>query len=152
MLLRLSSFLSALAIVAAQCPDPYVPLDETRCILLDEIVTYTYDEAVSFCQTHGGSLLVIKDCETFGLVYDYIHSEAVTTNHHYWLAASDAEEEGTWKFIDKQPTPMGTPFWGPGQPSNRTGYNCGLLHASYNHKWYDMPCTGKYNAICLRSV
>merc|ERR1711915_610826 len=123
MLHRLTSFLSALAIVAAQCPDPYVPLDETRCILLDAFVTYKYDDAINYCTGHGGTLLTINDCETYGLIYDFIHTEVGTMNHHYWLGASDAEEEGTWKFVNKLPVPMGTPFWGPDRPTQSTTSN-----------------------------
>ncbi|XP_066967261.1 C-type lectin domain family 17, member A-like [Macrobrachium rosenbergii] len=152
MLRRLVSFLSALAIVAGQCPDPYVPLDETRCILVDDFVLYTFDEAVSYCTGHGGTLLTINDCETFGLVYDFIHTEVGALEHHYWLGASDAAEEGTWKFVDNQPVPMGTPFWVPGRPVLNTASNCAILDFSFQHKWYDIGCTSTFSAICLRNV
>ncbi|XP_064106969.1 C-type lectin domain family 17, member A-like [Macrobrachium nipponense] len=118
----------------AQCPDPYVPIDESRCILLDAFVTRTYREAIDYCKTHGGDLLMMDDCETVGLVYDFIYSGAGMADKHYWLGASDEEEEGTWKFVDNRPVPMGTPFWGPNQPDNGETHNCAILHVIYNQR------------------
>ncbi|XP_064106968.1 tetranectin-like [Macrobrachium nipponense] len=136
----------------AQCPDPYVPLDESRCILLDAFVTRTYREAIDYCKTHGGDLLMMDDCETVGLVYDFIYSGAGMADKHYWLGASDEEEEGTWKFVDNRPVPMGTPFWGPNQPDNGETHNCAILHVIYNQRWFDIPCSNSYNVICLRKL
>ncbi|KAK7084208.1 hypothetical protein SK128_019198, partial [Halocaridina rubra] len=75
-----------------------------------------------------------------------------TIKHNYWLGASDQEEEGLWKFVNNQPVPMGTPFWGPGEPNGGEANNCAILNQSNNHYWYDVDCGNSYNAICLRNL
>ncbi|XP_068210774.1 C-type lectin domain family 17, member A-like [Palaemon carinicauda] len=137
---------------SAQCPDPYVPLDQALCIYVDPFVGYNYKDTIALCKSHGGDILMIDDCYTLGLVYDFIDSQAVTAGKHYWLGASDEQAEGIWKFVDNRPVPMGTPFWGTTEPNNGPTYNCAILHASYNHQWYDIPCTGTYFPICLRKI
>lgn len=72
--------------------------------------------------------------------------------NHYWLGATDAAKEGTWIWEhNKQPVPMGNPFWHIGEPSTSTTYNCAYLHASYSHRWFDIACTSSAKAICLRN-
>ncbi|XP_027236221.1 C-type lectin domain family 17, member A [Penaeus vannamei] len=140
------------ALVAGDCPLPYEPLDDTRCIFLDPFVSYTWQGAVDLCKGHLGTLLSISDCNTFALVYDYIESQEVTRGKHYWLGATDEAEEGVWKFTDGSPVPLGVPFWAAAEPSTDARYNCAFMHASYYHYWYDTTCTSKYFPICLRNA
>ncbi|MCI3751392.1 hypothetical protein MQC27_24985 [Escherichia coli] len=87
---------------------------------------------------------MIEDCETFALVYDYIKSKDVTQGKHFWLGATDEVEEGTWKFVNNRAVPQGVPFWGKGEPNSGNTHNCAIMHASYNHYWYDIQCENKY--------
>nr|ABA54612.1 C-type lectin 1 [Penaeus chinensis] len=150
-LTTLISVAASASVRATECPSPYEPLDETRCIFLDAFVSYTWQETVDLCKSHGGEILTIEDCETFALVYDYIRSQDVTKGKHYWLGATDEVEEGTWKFVNNRLTPMGIPYWGVNEPNNGNTYNCAMMHASYNHYWYDAACGSKYNPICLKN-
>nr|ADG85658.1 lectin E [Penaeus japonicus] len=147
----LVSLSTAASVRSNECPYPYKTLDDSRCIFLDAYVTYTWQDAVDLCKSHGGQLLVIEDCETFALVYDFIRSQEVTKAKHYWLGATDEVNEGTWKFVNNRAVPMGVPFWGAKEPNSGTSANCAILHGSNNHYWYDIPCTNKYNPICLKN-
>ena len=146
----LTALISVASVRSNDCPYPYEPLDDTRCIFLDAYVTYTWQDTVDLCKTHSGEILMIEDCETFALVYDYIKSKDVTQGKHFWLGATDEVEEGTWKFVNNRAVPQGVPFWGKGEPNSGNTHNCAIMHASYNHYWYDIQCENKYNPICLK--
>ncbi|XP_037785905.1 perlucin-like protein [Penaeus monodon] len=150
-LTALFSVAASASVRATDCPSPYEPLDETRCIFVDAYVAYTWQDTVDLCKTHGGEILTIEDCETFALVYDYVRSQDVTKGKHYWLGATDEEEEGTWKYVNNRPIPMGVPFWSKNEPNSGNTYNCAIMHASINHYWSDIPCGNKYNPICLKN-
>ncbi|XP_037804408.1 C-type lectin domain family 17, member A-like isoform X2 [Penaeus monodon] len=140
------------ALVAGDCPLPYEPLDDTRCIFVDPFVTYTWQEAVDHCKVHAGTLLSFSDCETSALIYDYLRSQDATSNKNYWIGATDQAEEGVWKFTDGSLAPMGVPFWGPAEPNNGATYNCAFMQHNNNHYWYDFTCTSKLYSICLKDA
>merc|ERR1712198_154274 len=142
---------ATLAAAESECPYPYEPLDDTRCIFLDPYAQRTFNETDDWCKTHLGAIVHYQDCYTASLVYDYIKANTATANKHYWVGATDIHLEGDWKFTTQKKAPMGVPFWGTGRPTTNEDMNCAMMHASYNHYWYDSNCDGKnVYAICLR--
>ncbi|KAM6467773.1 uncharacterized protein PHA67_023415 [Liasis olivaceus] len=63
-----------------------------------------------------------------------------------WLGLNDAEEEGTWRWVDGSPLEKG--FWRQGEPSDSgtTGEDCAVLYKEGN--WNDIHCDTKASFVC----
>ena len=74
---------------------------------------------------------------------------------HFWIGASDLEQEGHWMWTDKTPVKMGTPFWANygrdniQMPAGGREQNCALLDMNLHYYFNDYECESSTKcAIC----
>lgn len=70
----------------------------------------TWEVAKEKCESLGGHLAIIPDEETWAIV------RRITLEGDYWLGATDAESEGSWKWVDGSPVTFTA--WRGGEPNN----------------------------------
>ncbi|MBR5618145.1 MAG: leucine-rich repeat protein, partial [Clostridia bacterium] len=87
----------------------------------------TWQEAKVICEALGGHLAVILSDREHTLVQTML--TASTGFIGYYIGASDAENEGEWKWIDGEPFSY-TNAWHEGEPSNSNG------NEHYLEYWY----------------
>lgn len=107
--------------------------DHTYLIVEEKM---TWEEAKAYCEKQGGHLLTINSAEEQAFITSYI-KEVKLTQNRFWIGATDAEKEGTWKWITNEK--FGYSNWGNGQPDNSEtgGQNYGVYVA------YDTTYNGK---------
>ena len=69
--------------------------------------------------------------------YDFLKS---TFNFTFWIAASDAQKEGSWIWTAGPDTGLSVSptLWAPGQPDNGTAANCAVMNST---GFADQSCT-----------
>ena len=69
--------------------------------------------------------------------YDFLKS---TFNFTFWIAASDAQKEGSWIWTAGPDTGLSvsSTFWAPGQPDSGTAANCAVMNST---GFADQSCT-----------
>ncbi|KAJ8385770.1 hypothetical protein AAFF_G00182140 [Aldrovandia affinis] len=107
--------------------------------------TSTWYESQHDCRYKGADLVIIESAEE----QEFLN----TAGNDFWIGLSDAEKEGTWKWVDGRT--LNTGFWRTGEPNNANGgENC--ANSEPNHRrtwgWNDIPCTHKKNWICEMPV
>ena len=86
--------------------------------LVDDAMPWT--EAEAACERQGGHLATILDAGEQEFINNLIEEEG--TLYHYWLGASDANNEGDWRWVTGEKVPMpwesGFSNWCGNQPNN----------------------------------
>lgn len=96
----------------------------------------TWDEAKAYCESLGGHLATITSAEENNFIKDLVSSG---TKNAYWLGASDAEEEGVWKWITGEPFEFTN--WSSGEPNDN-----GEIGDLYPEDYLEMyKSSGKWN-------
>ncbi len=75
-----------------------------------------WNEARAQAESQGGHLATITSQEEYDVLRTYLLPLVRQNNDCCWLGASDAEAEGTWKWITGEPFEF--KVWGPNAPSN----------------------------------
>ena len=85
----------------------------------------SWNEAESACEKEGGHLVTITSAEEQAFVKDLLEKDGLVMKH-YWIGATDRENEGVWKWINGEE--FGYSNWDPGdnnghdpQPNNKSG-------------------------------
>lgn len=115
----------------------------------------TWSEAKAYCESVGGHLATITSKEEQEFIKKYI-VESDYSNSRFWIGATDAEKEGTWKWVTGEVFNYSN--WGKGEPDNTSEQDC---LAIYNYKytanssavidigqWDDVWNSEKYYFIC----
>ena len=134
-----------------ECPQGW-EVFENRCYLWVTNETKNWAGAERFCRKSGGGghLASVTSKEVHEYMLDRVGE---TETKKVWIGATDAENEGVWKWED------GSPFnfqgWDNHQPDGRTKENCAELYNtyenSYNHKgWNDLDCHSKIYFVCAK--
>ncbi|KAK3866965.1 hypothetical protein Pcinc_027536 [Petrolisthes cinctipes] len=144
------------AIPTLTCSGSFVPVGG-KCILVEPFTSTTWDESRYLCQTFGGDLVVLHSMDFYAALLDYIEERGLDT-HDYWVGASDATYEGSWRWVDGTYVKMGTPLWAlyyhgssdyHQEPYMNTSYeDCGLLSLSSFYYLVDWNCLNSYPCIC----
>ncbi|XP_045191037.2 perlucin-like protein [Mercenaria mercenaria] len=109
--------------------------------------TESWIGALYFCREYGGQLLEIQNAAE----NEYIKAQVKLQNKNFWIALSDAEEEGTWIWMNSKTPLSSTGFsdWAPGEPNNMgRNQNCGCFYLTPYFKWDDCLCHENHNYIC----
>jgi hypothetical protein len=135
----LALFLCALALHASATagddapPDDAVTFGGHHYRLVDEVEELSWDGARSSCEEQGGHLAVVTGAEEAAFIAE------LCNGRYMFLGASDAEEEGSWRWVDGSPWEYTN--WMKGQPNDYTGSEDYL--ATYDGgAWVDVDGAG----------
>ena len=74
-------------------------------------------------------------------------------NGYFWLGATDAAGEGTWRWVDGTVLSLDDPFWSGGGPQGGEGKNClGRAWEQNQYKWEDRSCEETNRAFCEHNL
>ncbi|WP_392886520.1 lectin-like protein [Eubacterium limosum] len=90
-----------------------------------------WNEAQQYCESQGGHLAIIRDEATQQAIAELIQGG----RDRYLLGASDAENEGDWKWLDG--SSLTYTHWGNDEPNNYDG-NEDYLIMDNNGNWNDV--------------
>uniref|UniRef100_A0A4W4E4Y7 C-type lectin domain-containing protein n=1 Tax=Electrophorus electricus TaxID=8005 RepID=A0A4W4E4Y7_ELEEL len=104
-----------------------------------------WTESRQYCREMGADLVIINSREEQEFIKE--------VNIYAWIGLSDAQTEGSWKWVDG--SPLTTVYWRTGEP-NDTGKDedCAVYSnevVSLN-SWNDIPCSYETGWICERTV
>ncbi len=111
-----------------------------RFSLATTTTPFTWQQARNDARSKGGDLACFPNQEIWNTVRASLGETALDDLQGVWIGASDAEAEGTWKWVN------GLPFtfvnWGTGRPSTIVGNSLDFLEISGGDgaavwNWYD---------------
>nr|XP_053634528.1 uncharacterized protein LOC128690035 isoform X1 [Cherax quadricarinatus] len=140
-----------------ECEEPF-DLIYGRCVMVDPFTSTTWDEARYLCEKFSSELLVIDSLNFYSKLLQFIREKGLDSES-YWIGASDAEEEGVWKWVNGEPVTMGTPMWAlkcdysdtyTQEPDVSAGVNqdCAFLDQQRFFYLNDDVCDNNKGAIC----
>jgi len=109
--------------------------------------TKSFNNAKTFCESKGGSLFEPRTVRTNKLVADKGYE---VLDNSMWLGIiSTTGKSGPWKFASSGENVSQT-IWHNSQPNDSGSEICAYVGKSnsYEGKWWDYPCTNKYQFIC----
>ncbi|XP_040892213.1 CD209 antigen-like protein C isoform X3 [Toxotes jaculatrix] len=102
----------------------------------------TWQESRNYCIQEGADLMIINSKEEQSFTRQF--------KKFMWFGLTDAESEGTWKWVDG--TPLARSFWGSGEPNGNTSENCGeIKNPDSDNNWNDEGCSISHFWICEKN-
>jgi hypothetical protein len=103
-------------------------------------LTKTWQQARAYCASLGGHLATITSAQEQA----FIKTLGCKKNYNYWLGATDAAKEGTWKWVTGEK--WSYQAWGSNQPDNsqlKTGVTENYLQfcVNWGYLWNDSDNT-----------
>ncbi|KAB7502544.1 Hepatic lectin [Armadillidium nasatum] len=144
--------ISLICLTNCACPPDFFEV-YNDCFQLITFLPVNWTTAETWCEDSGGHLAFINDCNTLtevSIQVDLLEPTSLVI----WIGASDAEEEGVWKWLDGTDVPLGVPFWGsspPGwipEPSGGSNADCAHLDMYDQYHFHDEDCTRLGNPLC----
>nr|AGT37609.1 C-type lectin [Lutjanus sanguineus] len=136
-----------------ECPDDWLHVGD-QCFHLSTD-RHGFSTSEQKCEEKGGHLAILTTREQ----HEAVEQEGRRiggTYTYYWIGLTDAEEEGTWKWVDN--STITTSFWNTekGEPDNnvsggKEGEDCAVVD-SFTKTWYDVPCDFSYPRICQKDA
>lgn len=103
-----------------------------------------WPHAANDCKSRGGTLVVVNDLAE----QDFIISALKLFPFHgrgIWIGYTDAEKEGTWKWVTGETSTF--TYWASGEPSRRRRFlldadeDCAIMkYSDPAGHWNDIPC------------
>uniref|UniRef100_A0A8C5FRH1 C-type lectin domain-containing protein n=1 Tax=Gadus morhua TaxID=8049 RepID=A0A8C5FRH1_GADMO len=98
-----------------------------------------------FCVSHGADLVVVDGKEEMDFISGWYSM--------YWLGATDAAGEGTWRWVDGTVLSLDNPSWSRGGPQGGGGKNCLRRALEQNqYKWTDVSCDTMTYGLCEQNL
>ncbi|XP_063610040.1 perlucin-like protein [Penaeus indicus] len=112
----------------------------------------TWHQMYNECFNVGANMVKLDDANFMYYLVKFIFDYGLE-GHHYWIGATDFEEEGVFRWTDGTAVKMGTPFWGDNsdqvqEPDGGTSQNCGFLAKDDHFFMMDSPCGKELSVIC----
>ncbi|XP_056458399.1 C-type lectin domain family 17, member A-like [Gadus chalcogrammus] len=105
----------------------------------------SWNKSREFCVSHRADLVVVDSKEEM----DFISGWYTT----YWLGATDAAGEGTWRWVDGTVLSLDNPSWSRGGPQGGGGKNCLRKVLEQNQfKWTDVSCDTMTYGLCEQNL
>ncbi|KAK3592880.1 hypothetical protein CHS0354_004103 [Potamilus streckersoni] len=131
-----------------QCPSNYTshtPLNLCFRLSKDK---QTWDSAKHICESEGGHLAKINSTEILLYIKGQIrNSRYIPTGSFVIIDGNDKEEEGIWRWTDRELIDMKSPVWSPGEPQGGQKENCMYLLPA-NYLAIDGNCSSMWYYIC----
>ncbi|XP_074480651.1 ladderlectin-like [Sebastes fasciatus] len=109
-------------------------------------IARTWADAERRCQDYGGNLPSVNNRDEYNNIQNVVHS-ATSNDTEAWLGGTDAQQEGTWFWIDGKPFKYDN--WDRGQPDNNNGTgHCLVMNYKDNLKFDDQPCYLRKTFVC----
>ncbi|XP_047502514.1 C-type lectin domain family 4 member M-like [Penaeus chinensis] len=105
----------------------------------------SWADARERCREMQGDLAAPR---RYGLFRQFMIEQRLGRAYTYWLGASDAEEEGTWRWVDGRPVDMGSGMWASNQPNEGRAANCLAVKPAYRFVASDEECHAGRYFIC----
>jgi len=83
-----------------------------------------WTDAREVCEEKGGHLVTITSQEEEDFIEGLIEDNGSSDIYHYWLGATDEDEEGVWRWVD------GEVFW-EGGPASKGGHPVGGMYENW---------------------
>ncbi len=106
----------------------------------------TANTACDFITGGTYDLLTIEDDAENQFIYDNI---VQPFGGLWWMGYTDQVIEGVWLWVDG--TPPGYENWGPGEPNDAGGEDCGEL-GRFAEQWNDMPCSAELDGFICEAI
>ena len=126
---------------ALPCPPGWIEAG-ARCYLV-AADALTWADAQVACQAQGGDLVVLEDADENLQV-----SALAAARSTWWIGATDAAAEGTWRWIDGREADFDA--WALFQPDNFFNEDCALQSSSGS--WNDAGCEEALAYVCERAA
>ncbi|CAL8260859.1 unnamed protein product [Gadus morhua 'NCC'] len=105
----------------------------------------SWNESREFCVSHGADLVVVDSKEEMDFISGWYSM--------YWLGATDAAGEGTWRWVDGTVLSLDNPSWSRGGPQGGGDKNCLRRDWEQNqYKWTDESCETRNWGLCQLNV
>ena len=120
----------------ASCLNPITPVAEqefngSKYLLFDSSIPW--NDAKNYCEQFGGHLATVTSAEENTFLQAFISNGSQTG---YWLGATDAESEGTWKWVTGETFSYAD--WYTDNPNNSGEREHYLeIRKDYNNQWND---------------
>ncbi|XP_019617517.1 PREDICTED: uncharacterized protein LOC109464868 [Branchiostoma belcheri] len=113
----------------------------------------TYAAALQACQSHGGTLIMIKDSATHTFIMNHLKRKSVKgrRERRFWIGLDDINDENVYLWNDG--TPLGAfNRWKSTAPHKIR--DCVTLWKKPKRapRWYIKPCSNSYPYICQLGV
>jgi hypothetical protein len=104
---------------------------------------FNFESAKEVAHSLGGRLVTIKSESEDAFINDLLANE---DGKHYWLSATDVEEEGVWRGAGETLQYLG---WAENEPNNAGNTeNCAVIKPSVQRTgWNDRDCSEKHQVI-----
>jgi len=99
----------------------------------------TWNDAKDYCESLGGYLATVTSQEENDFIWDNF------SPGDYYFGASDAEEEGVWKWVTGEPWDYTN--WGTGEPGGGTNENA-ICWWTADGRWNDIYEAGGRRFVC----
>ena len=100
----------------------------------------SWNKSREFCVSHGADLVVVDSKEEM----DFIGRSYV----YFWLGATDAAGEGTWRWVDGTGLSLDNSSWSGGRPRGGVDRNCLWMVWEQNQfKWTDESCEDAWGFV-----
>ncbi|CAL8279756.1 unnamed protein product [Boreogadus saida] len=105
----------------------------------------SWNKSREFCVSHGADLVVVDSKEEMDFISGWYNT--------YWLGATDAAGEGTWRWVDGTVLLLDNPFWSRGGPDGGEDRNClGMVWEANQYKWKDKHCDTMTYGLCEQNL
>ncbi|KAL3869937.1 hypothetical protein ACJMK2_042558 [Sinanodonta woodiana] len=132
-----------------QCPSNYTwhwPLN--LCFRLSK-EKQTWETASQICESEGGHLAKVNTTQIQQYLKEQIqNSRYLPKLSHAFVGGNDKEEEGIWRWADRELIDMDSPVWIPTEPNSGTSENCLVLWAYGDYHVGDFDCSARLYYIC----
>jgi hypothetical protein len=133
-----------------QCEEGWIDLSIAGmgCLQFGNTTITGWDNALNYCFDQSAHLLEITTENELQFLQGTMNIlEDVVGKRLWWTSATDFGTQGVWIW-ESSYTEVGEFIWQGNNPGD-TGYNCMIIHPSYNYLAYDVPCIAStYYPIC----
>ena len=126
-----------------ECPDGWNKFG-CKCYKTSD-TGLSWNKSRDFCVSHGADLVVVDSKEEM----DFINELYV----YFWLGATDAAGEGTWRWVDGTVLSLDNSSWSGGRPRGGVDRNClWMVWEQNQYKWADVSCEIRYYGLCEQNL